>query len=98
MSMMSFFCLDAEISVGAVVVGQPDLAPSSFGGGARRRHAQIRELEMLGRGPGRWVIADSFILFLVTGVYFDSTLSQCAKGPLQLMVLLSFFFGGGCRR
>jgi hypothetical protein len=53
---------------------------------------------MLGHGPGRWVIADGFISFLVMGVYFDSTLSQCVKGPLQLIVLLGFFFGGGCHR
>lgn len=92
MSLLPFFCLDAELSVGVVVVGRPDLAPS-LGGGARGHHAQIRELEKLGRGPGRWVITDDFIPFPVTGVYFDSTLSQRAKGPLQLMVLLSFFGG-----
>jgi hypothetical protein len=35
---------------------------------------------MLGRGPGRWVIADGFIPFFVTGVYFDSVSSQRTTG------------------
>jgi hypothetical protein len=30
----------------------------------------------------------------MAGVYFDSTQSKLAKGPLQLMVVAVFFFGG----
>jgi hypothetical protein len=50
---------------------------------------------MLGRGPGRWVTADGFIPFFVTGVYFDSISRQRVTGHLQFMVVLGFFFGGG---
>jgi hypothetical protein len=37
-------------------------------------------------------------LHSMTGVYCDSIQSHCAKGPFQLMVVLSSFFGGGSRR
>jgi hypothetical protein len=56
--------------VGVVVVGWPDLTQSSLGGGGGWWHAQ--ELEKLGRGPGRWVIANGFIPFPMTDLYFDS--------------------------
>jgi hypothetical protein len=61
MSLLPLFCLDAELSVGLAVVGQPDLAPFAPGGGVRQRCVQIWGLERLGRRPGRWVIADGFI-------------------------------------
>jgi hypothetical protein len=53
---------------------------------------------MLGRGPGRWVTANGFILFFATGVYFDSISSQWAMGHLRFMVVLGFFFSGGSQR
>ena len=46
--LLAFFCKDTELSVGVVVVGQPDLAQSSLGGGGRWWRAQILELEKLG--------------------------------------------------
>jgi len=98
MLLLAFFCKDAELSVGVVVAGRPNLAQSLLGGGGRWWRAQIRELEKLGRGPGRWVIADGFIPFPMTGVYFDSFQSQCAMGLFQLMVVFGFFFDGGGRR
>ena len=45
------------------------------------------------------MIADGFILFPMTGVYFDSFQSQRAMGLFQLIVVFGFFFdGGGWRR
>ena len=44
------------------------------------------------------MIADGFILFPMTGVYFDSFQSQCAMGLFQLMVVFGFFFDAGGRR
>jgi len=52
----------------------------------------------LGCSPGRWVIADGFILFFGMGVYFDSFSSQRATGLLRLKVVLAVLFGGGGRR
>jgi hypothetical protein len=71
-------------SVGDVVGGWPNLAQSSLGGGGRRWRVKIRELEMLGCGPGRWATADGFI-------NFDSAQSLCAMGPLLLVVVFGFF-------
>ena len=51
MLLLAFFCKDAELYVGVVVAGRPDLAQFSLGGGSRRWRAQILELEKLGRGP-----------------------------------------------
>ena len=82
-------------TVGVVVAGRPDLAQSSLGDGGRWWRAQIRELEKLGCGPCRWVITDDFILFSMTGVYFDSFQSQRAMELFQLMVVFGFFFDGG---
>ena len=62
--LLAFFCKDAELSVGVVVAGRPDLAQSSLGGGGRWWRAQIRELEKLGRGPGRWAFSSSHSLGL----------------------------------
>jgi hypothetical protein len=81
--------------VSVVVAGRPDLAQSSLDGSGRWWRAQIRELEKLGRSPGRWVIADGFIPFPMTGVYFDSFQSQRAMRLFQLMVVFGFFFDGG---
>jgi hypothetical protein len=53
---------------------------------------------MLGRGPGRWVTANGFILFFATCVYFNSISSQRAMGHLRFMVVLGFFFSGGSQR
>jgi hypothetical protein len=92
------FFMDAGYVVGFVDGGRPNLARSSHGGDARRRRVQIRELEVLGRSPGRRAINDGFIPSSKAGVYFDSTQSKLAKGPLQLMVVLVFFFGGVDRR
>jgi hypothetical protein len=72
MLLLAFFLNDALRSVGFVVGGWPDLAQSPLGGGGCRRRVQIWELEELGRGPGRWVTADGFIVSLGMGVYFDS--------------------------
>jgi hypothetical protein len=97
MLLLAFFCKDVELSVGVVVAGRPDLVQSSLGGGGRWWRAQILELEKLGRGLGRWVIANGFILFPMTGVYFDSFQSQRAMGLFQLMVVFGFFDGSGRR-
>jgi hypothetical protein len=91
-----FAWMDAELSMGVVVVGWSDLAQSSLDGGGRWWRAKIWELEKLGHGPGRWVIADGFIPFPMTGVYFDSFQSQHAI--FQLMVAFNFFFDGSGRR
>ena len=63
MLLLACFCLDVVLFVDAVVGGWLDLALCFLGGGGRRRRAQIRELEKLGRGPSQWVIADNFIPF-----------------------------------
>jgi hypothetical protein len=78
MPLLPFFCLDVELSVWDLVVGRPDLALFFLDDSGRRSQAQIQESEVLGRSPGRWVIADGFILFFGTGVYFDSFSSQRA--------------------
>ena len=77
MLLLAFFLKDAEWSVGFVVGGWLDLAqsPPSPGGGGHRRRVQIWEPEELGRGPSRWVTADDFIPFSMTGVNFDSAQS-----------------------
>jgi hypothetical protein len=98
MLLLAFFCKDVELSVGVVVAGRPDLVQSSLGGGGHWWRAQILELEKLGRGLGRWVIANGFIPFPMTGVYFDSFQSQRAMGLFQLMVVFGFFDGSGRRR
>jgi hypothetical protein len=95
--LLPFFCLDVELSVWVLIVGRPDLALFFLDGGGCRSRAQIWESEVLGRSPGRWVIADGFILFFRTGVYFDSFSSQRATGLLRLKVVLAVFFGGGGR-
>lgn len=97
-SLMPLFCLDVELSVRVLGGGWPDLASSSLGDGGRRSEAQIRESVMLGRRPGRWFIADGFILLFGTGVYFDSIASQRATGLLRLMVDLDGFSGGDDQR
>lgn len=76
----AFFCFKgAEMDVvWDLVVGRLDLALFFLDGGGCRSRAQIWESEVLGRNPGRWVIADGFILFFGTGVYFDSFSSQRA--------------------
>lgn len=93
---MPLFCLDAELSVGLAVVGRPDLAPFSPGGGVRQRCVHIWGLERLGAPPRS--MGHRRRLHSVTGVYCDSIQSHCAKGPFQLMVVLGSFFGGGSRR
>ena len=75
MLLLAFFLKDAELSVGFVVGGWLDLAQSPLGGGGHRWRVQIWELEELGHGPGRWVTADGFIPFSMTGVNFDSAQS-----------------------
>jgi hypothetical protein len=75
-----------------------DLACSFLDGGICRCRAQIQELEGSGRGPGRWVTTDDFILSLKTGVYFNSFQSQHAMGIFQLAVMLEVFLDGGGRR
>jgi len=98
MPLLPFFCLDVELSVWDLVVGRPDLALFFLDDGGRRSQAQIQESEVLGRSPGRWAIADGFILFFGMGVYFDSFSSQRETGLLRLKVVLAVFFGGGGRR
>jgi hypothetical protein len=61
--LLSCFCVDAVLLGVPMVCEWPDLAPSSLGGIDSRRRTQIRELEVLGRGFGRWGITDDFILF-----------------------------------
>ena len=96
----AFFCFKgAEMDVvWDLVVGRPDLALFFLDGGGCQSRAQICESEVLGRSPSRWVIADGFILFFGTGVYFDSFSSQRETGLLRLKVVLAVFFGGGGRR
>ena len=96
----AFFCFKgAEMdAVWDLVVDRPDLALFFLDGGGCQSRAQIWESEVLGRSPGRWVIADGFILFFGMGVYFDSFSSQRATGLLRLKVVLAVFFGGGGRR
>jgi hypothetical protein len=91
MLLLAFSLKDTELSVGGVVGGWPDLAQSSLGGGGRRWRVKIRELEMLGRDPGRWATTDGFI-------NFDSAQSLCAMRSLLLVVVFGFFFGSGRRR
>ena len=89
------------LGCGAVCLGfdgRPDLALFFLDDGGCRSPARIWESEVLGRGPGRWVIADGFILFFGTCVYFDSFSSQRATGLLRLKVVLIVFFGGGDQR
>ena len=65
---------------GVVVAAWLDLTLFPPGGDGRRRRAQIRELEKLGRCSGRWVTADGFIPFSMTGVYFDSNKASVRWG------------------
>jgi hypothetical protein len=58
----------------------------------------VQELKSLGRGLGRWVTADGFILSLGMGVYFDSFQSQRVMGLFQLAVMPEVFLDGGGRR
>ena len=98
MRLLPSFLFDAELAVGDVDGGRLDWACSSLGGGSRRRHAGILELEGSGRCPGRCTVTDGFILFCGAGVNFDSFQSFCAMGLFQLVVGLDFFGGGGGRR
>jgi len=87
--LLPFFCLDVELSVWVLIVGRPDLALFFLDGGGCRSRARIWESEVLGRGPGRWVIADGFILFFGTGVYFDSfciCLLYCMFSLLEIQI------------
>jgi len=63
MRLLPSFLFDAELVVGDVDGGRLDRARSSLGGGSRRRHARIQELEGSGRCPGRCMVADGYILF-----------------------------------
>ena len=85
------FCKGTECAVGVVLVWWLALARSLLSGEGRRWRAQIQGLLRLGRGPGRWTIADGLF-------YFDSYKSLCAMGPLQLTVQVAFFSGGVGRR
>ena len=98
MRLLPSFLFDAELVVGDVDGGRLDRACSSLGGGSRRRHAGIQELEGSGRCPGRCTVADGYILFCGAGVNFDSFQSFCAMGLFQLVAGLDFFGGGGGRR
>jgi hypothetical protein len=90
--LLPLFWLDAGRCLGDVVVGRPDRAPFSLDGGFYRLRTHIRELEPLGRCPGRCRVAVGFIPFFVTGVYFGSIQSMRAMGRFQLRVAFGFFF------
>jgi hypothetical protein len=98
MLLLAHFCLDAALFVGVVVVGWPDLPPSSLGGGGCRWRAQIWELDKLGRGPGRWAIAVGFIPSSRWVSTSTPSQSLCAMGLLQLTAVIFFLFGGDGRR
>jgi hypothetical protein len=80
----------AEMAVGFVDGGRPDLARLPLGDGGCRWRARIWELEGSGRCPGRWATAEGFF-------NFDSNKSLCAMVLLQLGDVL-FFDGVGRRR
>jgi len=92
-SLLAFFCFKGtEMDVvWDLVVGRPDLALFFLDGGGCRSRARIWESEVLGRGPGRWVIADGFILFFEMGVYFDSfciCLLYCTFSLLEIQICI----------
>jgi hypothetical protein len=85
--------MDVGCAVGSVEDGELDPPRFPLGRGGRCRwRARIWELEELGRGPGRWSIADGFIPSSGMGVYFDSVQSQRVMELFRFMVVRGDFF------
>ena len=91
MSPLAFLLGEFRASCGFWKDGLPDLAQFSLVDGGRQQRARIRELEELGRGPGRLANADG-------SFYCDFDQSLSAMELLRFMVVLVFLSGGDVRR